>query len=329
VLFSKILPFNKLSDRQFFLQRILLLAFLAHIILFGCMILFPIFFKKEDKFTILMHQAGATYVLMPLQKKIDQQNISRQHKNSSISKKSQVINYEDYLHKKQAQKGKKKFVQATKNSLKAKKSLNSKKDTINSLQKNSKSSMKLVSKSKATMIAASAKKQVKNKKNKKDKIKLMQEKKNYQKEMEAAAPVIDQKISESQELKTEEVQKDILLEHKQPIDQEQNVDTQQIQGQEESLDEVIFVGYEQFDECVISSKIQQSVVQNWTPPVGIDPGTACEMKVNISLQGAANSVEIIKSSGILVYDISARTALSQVEFPQEVYGKTIRIVLGS
>jgi hypothetical protein len=103
VLFSKVLPFNQLSERQFFLQRIILLVFLAHIILFGSIILLSAFSKKEDKFTILMHQAGATYVLMPLQKKIDQKNISARYKSSSVSKKSQVLNYEDYLHKKRSQ----------------------------------------------------------------------------------------------------------------------------------------------------------------------------------------------------------------------------------
>jgi hypothetical protein len=218
-------------------------------------------------------------------------------------------------------------LQTAKNSLEAKKSLSSKKSKTDSLHKNSKSTMKLISKSKATTIAASAKGKIKNKKkDKQKKIKLIQEQKNYEEQIKVSDPVIEPK---EQELKQQAIQNDTLLENQQQIDLEKNNDTQQLQSEEASLDEVIFVGYEQFDECVISSKIQQAVVQTWTPPVGIDVGTSCEMKIKVSSQGTADTVEIIKGSGILVYDTSARTALSQVEFPQEVYGKVIRIVLGN
>jgi hypothetical protein len=322
-LFSKILPFNKISERQFFLQRIILIVFLVHLFFFASMILFSSFSKKEDKFTILMHQAGATYVLMPLQKKIDQKNRSGSYKNSSVSKKSQVLNYEDYLEKKRSQKGRKNSMQAAKNP-DIKKSLNFKKKT-------QKATMKLSSKSKSSAIALSLGKQSKNKKNKnhkKNKIKLHEEQHNHQKKVEDVTPEVEQQKPDSQELKSQEVKlQELTQEHQQQLNQDN--DTQLSSMQETSLDDVIFVGYEQFDECVISSKIQQAVVASWTPPVGIDAGTACEMKVKVSAQGTADKVEIIKGSGILVYDTSARTALSQVEFPQEVYGKTIRIVLGN
>lgn len=312
VLFSKMTSFFKVSNRQFFFQRILFLAFIAHAFLFSCMVLFSMISKKEDRYTILMHQAGATYVLMPLQKKIDQKNMMGGHKNSSVSKKSQVLNYEDYLQKKRSAKGKKNSAHSSKKSSAV-------------LKKHEKSSMKLASKSKASAMVASFDKKNKNQKNKKqkkNKIKLMSQKQEQPKKEQELEREIEQP-------KMNSVPVEKTLTQEQEFQEKQINEISSIQSDEALLDDVIFVGYEQFDECLISSKIQHAVGQNWTPPIGIEDATSCELKIKVSMQGLADKIEIMKSSGILVYDTSAKAALSQVDFPQEVYGKTIRIVLGN
>jgi hypothetical protein len=193
-----------------------------------------------------------------------------------------------------------------------------------SREKNQKSTAKLKLKSKASAMVASFKKESKNNKNKKNKIKLMAQQEELQKKVNDPVEIEQKKIE------SEHIEKKPTQENQKEVNQQEiNTDAQSLEQDEPSLEEVIFVGYEQFDECVISSKIQQAVVASWTPPVGIDAGTACEMKIKVSVQGIADAVEIIKSSGVLLYDTSARTALSQVEFPKEVHGKIIRIVLGN
>lgn len=308
--------FNKISDRQLFLQKIFLFVFLGHVIFFVFLFLFSMS-KKEDKFTILMHQAGATYVLMPLQKKVDQKNNATVISKSAGLKKSQVLNYEDYLQKKGSQVSKKK-TQNTKESLSLKKN------------KNQKTSAKISSKKKSSTVIASSEKHSKNNKKsqgKKDKIKLLADSQTVKNNDKKSLKDTVQELS-----KIEEVKKDISLDKEKILEQnlEQNNDVKkEEETNDTSLEEVIFVGYEQFDECVISSKIQHAVVQSWTPPVGLEQGTSCEMKIVVSDKGLAESVEIVRTSGILLYDTSARTALSEIEFPKEVYGKTIKIVLGN
>ena len=303
--------FSKITNRQFFLQKIFLLVFLGHLLLFGAIVLFSMI-KKDDKFTILMHQAGATYVLMPLQKKINFTNRSGQYRNSSSLKKSQVLNYEDYLQKKRLHRGKKYSKRQQKEIAAAK-------------EKSQISKMKLKSKSKSSAIIASFEKQVANKKNKKkkkDNVKLISE---QQEHPEKQKESLNQDPQQDQQMDKQIIQENSI----EPKQDQAAEDNQAVQIDETSLDEVIFVGYEQFDECIIGSKIQQAVVQSWMPPVGIEAGVSCEMKVKVSAQGIADTVEIVKSSGILLYDTSARTALYEIEFPKEVYGKTIRIVLGN
>lgn len=133
-------------------------------------------------------------------------------------------------------------------------------------------------------------------------------------------PVVQQEpVQEKQSL-------DVPEQKPAPVDE--STETRDMDDQFDA-DNVIFVGYEQLDECVVSSKIQQSIQQCWTPPVGVAPETTCQMRVTISAQGAATDVMLEQGSGIVVYDISARQALRQVIYPKEVWNKTITIVLGN
>ena len=95
-----------------------------------------------------------------------------------------------------------------------------------------------------------------------------------------------------------------------------------------NLEDVVFLGQEQFDNSVVASKLKQAVEQCWNPPVGIKPGTSCLMRVHINAQGKADYVKVVQSSKILMYDSPARKALFAMQYPVEVWNKTISIALG-
>src|SRR5688572_26787583 len=101
--------YNKSTERQLFLQNIVLLVFGVHVFLLMTMIAASFFGDSSKQYTILMHQAGATYVLMPLQKQVASTLNTQDHRAlpEAFSKKSQVINYETYEKNKSALRSKK------------------------------------------------------------------------------------------------------------------------------------------------------------------------------------------------------------------------------
>jgi hypothetical protein len=305
--------YSKTSERRSFLKNLFLFVLSVHLVFFGSMILMSIIGKKQDKFTISMHQTGATYVLMPLQKKVDSNGMYAGKGNSGSSHKSQVLAYDEYLERKKN--GKK----VSQKNISSKQKVGKTKQEIPKTKK---------IKSKATAILADKKYvdkknkhkkllRAKNKKQKKNKIKIVEQIQNEP---------LDSSKQEAAIVQQEQVSNQVSSEIVQDVHDEQSSSDTTLSA---VSDNVIFVGYEQFDECVIGSKIQHAIIQSWTPPVGLDQGVSCEMKITVSPDGAAESIVVAKTSGVLVFDMSARTALQQIEFPQEVHGKTISIVLGN
>jgi len=289
------------SERQRFLQEIVLFVFAAHVALIVVMIGASFFAGKGQKYTISLHQSGATYVLMPLQKHVAPSKVtSKSVATSRARKKSKVVDYDTYQHRKK-----------------------SKKRSVARLQQKSTATIASVKiqplskKSRATATMVDKKPTVR----KKNKIKVVE-----QAVTESVEPeVLDTKNVEtlaSTDPVPVQVTEALETSKDESLDQADN-------GETFDEDNVIFVGYEQLDECVIGSKIQTAIQQCWTVPIGIGAGVSCQMRVVVSDQGNAQSVAIDKGSGIFVYDSSARRALLQVEYPKEVWNKTITIVLGN
>lgn len=333
--------YNRSTERQHFLQDILLFVLGAHILLFLVMMGASMFGNKPDRYSISMHQTGATYVLMPLHKKIDQpQKQSLSHSNS-INKKSQVVNYEDYEQRKNKRSAGQRSHNSSKNSSKdviaSKKvaktqSKDTRNDTLKKVMQQDRATAALIDDRKRPVVVQKVAKkgrQDRNKKSKQSAVKVQEI------ETVVVQPVASSKIEE-QIVKTEAIIPSVVQEV-QAVDTVDSVDlsddknssTDKNSAESFDVDNVIFVGYQQLDECVIGSKIQHSIQQCWTPPIGVTPTTSCQMRVTISDEGVACMVKIEKSSGVLVYDTSARLALLQVEYPKEVYGKTITIDLGN
>ena len=289
------------SERQRFLQEIVLFVLAVHVALIVVMIGASFFAGKGQKYTISLHQSGATYVLMPLQKHVTQSKVtSKSAATSRARKKSKVVDYDTYQHRK---KSKKQSVAPLKQKATA---------TIASIK-----SQPLSKKSRVTATMVDKKPMLR----KKNKIKVVEQAVSDAVEPEIVEipktePLVPTEAAAAQVTEMLETSKD------ESVDQTDN-------GEVFDEDNVIFVGYEQLDECVIGSKIQTAIQQCWTVPIGLGAGVSCQMRVVVSDQGNAQSVTIDKSSGVFVYDSSARRALLQVEYPKEVWNKTITIVLGN
>lgn len=282
-----------LSSRKTFFNHILALVIIAHIVLLAGSYLIGLLSFHYDTYRISMHQSGATYVLMPLDKQVKQQQLIG---GDLSGKQSKVIDYESYKKRKKS----------------------AKRDTASVTLQQSKSkptSKKKTQKRSAIALSSKVSKKIKkDKKSKKNKIKMIEQ-------QEIASTIEPEKPAVPANQEQAAVQEQI---QQQPAEMSSD-DTAQDCLDAIDDNNVIFIGYEQLDQSIIGSKIQQAIVQVWDKPVGIESGTSCDVLVHISDDGVAKTVEMVKSSGIYVYDMQAKQAALDAQYPQEVWNKKITI----
>lgn len=87
----------------------------------------------------------------------------------------------------------------------------------------------------------------------------------------------------------------------------------------------LYVGQVEMEALRMQEQLQREMSQHWKPPVGLSKDLKCVLKVLIDWSGNVNETEVHKSSGVLMYDISARTAVAQMQMPQWARGKEFNI----
>lgn len=95
------------------------------------------------------------------------------------------------------------------------------------------------------------------------------------------------------------------------------------------IDGPIMIARNVSDAAVLSVQleIQQELVRVWCPPVGIEEGISCTIKVVLENDGTVKSLEIVKPSGMMLFDVSARAAIQQAVWPRAVWGTTLELCL--
>lgn len=79
-------------------------------------------------------------------------------------------------------------------------------------------------------------------------------------------------------------------------------------------------------EIVMIDEIQRKLRASWAPPAGLSPETSCELCMLIDGGGAVNSVNIVRSSGVLMFDLMAQSQCSgMIELPSWARGKEFYI----
>lgn len=145
----------------------------------------------------------------------------------------------------------------------------------------------------------------------------------------------DQKKLETQkkEFKKEDAPKietaKIIEKEKAPVieELEQKITSTAMQDVTEGADDVNvrYVGRDDLDALHMQEYISQELVNHWQPPIGVPKDRICELKVLIDWQGKVTDIRIQKPSGVLVYDMSARSAVLAMNFPKWLWGKEFTI----
>ncbi len=71
--------------------------------------------------------------------------------------------------------------------------------------------------------------------------------------------------------------------------------------------------------------LQQELAKHWQPPVGIAHECVCAITAQIDRQGKIENIIIDDSSGVLMFDVAARTAMLAMELPRWTWGKSLSI----
>lgn len=115
------------------------------------------------------------------------------------------------------------------------------------------------------------------------------------------------------------------VEHQQvsEIFADQNVN--QIDADLEGLNFQVYGSHRELEAMQQFQELQQEMARCWHPPVGIAAHVFCQIAVSYDWDGKLVSMEMVKPSGILMFDVSSRNAVSQMEAPKFVRGKTFTI----
>lgn len=91
----------------------------------------------------------------------------------------------------------------------------------------------------------------------------------------------------------------------------------------------------EFEVCKIGVKekglleefklLHEEIVSRWAPPPGIDAACACTLTVLVDWKGNIRTVTINESSGVLMYDTSAKKVLHELAMPKWAWGKELTI----
>lgn len=336
--------FFVLTDRQKFLCKLCLFTFVGHVLvlILGTCSYFG--FNEHERFVISSQHGNTVYVLTPLQKQVKS---SVKQRAGSLVKSSKVIDYGTYEQLKKQQKK-----QTAKNTVvaqpvKAKKTSKALTSSLAALKEVNQSAQKKAQKAQITISEVKVVKNVEPEKKVtsavikeidivKDEKPIIPEPIVSVKEERISEPLKQEVVAQKENCVIDQVEPqknvaELSSKEKAAVESSQNLDkiNQEVLAQDDiDIDNVTFIGYEQLDSLAVQNKIQQVIQQNFKSPIGIKKDVSCELTVLVGDSGKSKKVTIIRPSGILVYDTSARAMLYKIEFPKEVWNKTITIILG-
>lgn len=88
----------------------------------------------------------------------------------------------------------------------------------------------------------------------------------------------------------------------------------------------VYVGQLEMAALQMQDEMQQEVSKVWQPPAGLPKDLECTVKIVVDWSGKTQEAIVEQPSGVLMYDISARTAASKLCLPKAVRGKTVNII---
>lgn len=83
--------------------------------------------------------------------------------------------------------------------------------------------------------------------------------------------------------------------------------------------------YREVEALRRGAQLQKELVSQWHPPIGISPHCTCDISFFVNKKGKIENLKTTKSSGIIMFDISARQALCAMKMPPWTHGKPLII----
>ena len=83
----------------------------------------------------------------------------------------------------------------------------------------------------------------------------------------------------------------------------------------------VYVGRVQMEALRMQDEMHAAMSEHFKPPVGLAKDLVCVLKILVDWNGTIKQTMVHESSGVLMYDISARTAVAHATAPKSTYGK--------
>lgn len=96
--------------------------------------------------------------------------------------------------------------------------------------------------------------------------------------------------------------------------------TQQITHQE-----IVQANYREIEAQRRQLLLQKELANYFKPPIGVPADCICQISVAVDWHGVIKELTVIQSSGILMYDVAARSALYTMKMPSWSKGKSLTI----
>lgn len=100
---------------------------------------------------------------------------------------------------------------------------------------------------------------------------------------------------------------------------------QKIATKKAQAKQIHYINQKELEALHVQTKIQQAIRKQWKPPIGLSKELACTISITVSSAGHITAATVTKSSGILIYDIAARSAVAQLSIPASIRNQTFSI----
>ncbi len=90
-------------------------------------------------------------------------------------------------------------------------------------------------------------------------------------------------------------------------------------------DRAVQANYREVEAQRRQALLQKELTKCWRPPIGVSQDCVCQIKVAVNWDGTIKELAVAQSSGILMYDVAARSALYTMKMPSWSKGKSLTI----
>ncbi|MGB8367164.1 MAG: hypothetical protein WCD44_02290, partial [Candidatus Babeliales bacterium] len=89
---------------------------------------------------------------------------------------------------------------------------------------------------------------------------------------------------------------------------------------------IVQANYREIEAQRRQALLQKELAHYFKPPIGVPADCICQIKVMVDWSGIIKDLTVMQSSGILMYDVAARSALYTMKMPSWSKGKLLTVI---